>query len=71
MGLFDFLFRNKKRCETAEICGDCGELIQNCKCEKGGQGKTNKKLVSKHENDDFDDLEFDEMNDVWDELDGI
>ena len=36
MGLFDFLFDNKKKKETSsfdEYCENCGELLEDCECD--------------------------------------
>jgi len=36
MGLFDFLFYNKKKKETSsydEYCENCGELLEDCECD--------------------------------------
>ena len=48
-----------------EYCESCGELLEDCECD-------NKELSRQdigQEDEEMDDLEFDEMNDVWDEMD--
>lgn len=44
-------------------CESCGELLEDCECEWKHYSKEDISL------DNMDDLEFDEMNDIWDELD--
>lgn len=41
-------------------CESCGELLEDCECDWRGQSKQD---ISQ----DMDDLEFDEMMDIWDE----
>lgn len=43
-------------------CESCGELLKDCECDWKEQSKQD---ISQ----DMDDLDFDEMNDVWDEMD--
>lgn len=45
-----------------ERCESCGELLEDCECDNKRQSKQD---ISQ----DMDDLDFDEMNDVWDEMD--
>ena len=35
MGLFSFLFKNKKETTSAydEYCENCGELLEDCECD--------------------------------------
>jgi hypothetical protein len=44
-------------------CESCGELLEDCECDWQDQSRED---ISQ----DMDDLEFDEMNDIWDEEDG-
>lgn len=57
---------NKKQLDYNEYwethCESCGELLEDCECDWKGQSKQD---ISQ----DMDDLEFDEMNDIWDEMD--
>lgn len=74
MGFFDFLFgtQNKKKQPTKQQddfdwethCESCGELLEDCECDWKQQSRQD---IS--QDDEMDDLDFDEMNDVWDELD--
>ena len=68
MGFLDFIFGNKnaKKKEDLssfdEYCENCGELLEDCECDD--------KWLSKQDiSQDMDDLEFDEMMDIWDEED--
>lgn len=76
MGLFEFLaaianssskYNKKKKKQDFNDwethCESCGELLEDCECDWKGQSKQD---ISQ---DDMDDLEFDEMNDIWDEMD--
>lgn len=76
MGILDFLLAlsrskkniNKKNKEQSCFdwethCESCGELLEDCECDWHKQSKQD---ISQ---DDMDDLEFDEMNDIWDEMD--
>lgn len=75
MGILDFLFalsqpnknekKNKKHndFDWETHCELCGELLEDCECDRQKQRKQD---ISQ---DDMDDLEFDEMNDIWDEMD--
>ena len=54
----------KKEFDWETHCESCGELLEDCECDWRGQSKQD---ISQ---DDMDDLEFDEMNDIWDEMDG-
>lgn len=73
MGLLSFLFglsdnknANKKRgfFNWETHCESCGELLEDCECDWREQSCLD---ISQ----DMDDLEFDEMNDVWDEMDSL
>jgi len=56
--------KNNKDNEYWEThCEFCGELLEDCECDNKHQSKQD---ISQ---DDMDDLEFDEMNDIWDEMD--
>ena len=64
MALFDFLLKRKKKSENSfdEYCENCGELLEDCECDD--------RWISKQDiSQEMDDLEFDEMMDVWDEMD--
>ena len=71
MGFWSFLLglskpTNKRKQQKSGFtwethCESCGELLEDCDC-KG----VRKQDISQ---DGIDDLDFDEMNDVWDELD--
>lgn len=82
MGFFDFLNTlfdgkqkknnktniNKNKNQPDETdwethCESCGELLEDCECDWREQSRQD---IGQ---DEMDDLEFDEMNDVWDELD--
>ena len=75
MGILDFLLalsgskkNTKKNKEQSGFdwethCESCGELLEDCECDWQKQSKQD---ISQ---DDMDDLEFDEMNDIWDEMD--
>lgn len=73
MGLLDFLFgfnqpkknNPKDNFDWETHCESCGELLEDCECDWKGLSKRD---ISQ---DDMDDLEFDEMNDIWDEDDGL
>lgn len=53
----------KKNFNWETRCESCGELLEDCECDWKRQSKQD---ISQ----DMDDLEFDEMNDIWDEMDG-
>jgi len=53
----------KKNFNWETHCESCGELLEDCECDWKRQSKQD---ISQ----DMDDLEFDEMNDIWDEMDG-
>lgn len=53
----------KKEFNWEAHCESCGELLEDCECDWREQSKQD---ISQ---DDIDDLEFDEMNDIWDEMD--
>ena len=68
MALFDRFLKDKKVVEVEiesefdEYCENCGELLEDCECDD--------RWISKQDaSQEMDDLEFDEMNDVWDEMD--
>lgn len=68
MGLLDFLLKKTKKkdhlSDFDEYCENCGELLEDCECDD--------KWLSKQDiSQEMDDLEFDEMNDIWDEEDNL
>ena len=73
MGFWSFLLglskpTNKRKQQKSRFswethCESCGELLEDCECDWKHQSKQD---ISQ---DDMDDLEFDEMNDIWDEMD--
>ena len=69
MGLFDFLFDNKKKKETSsfdEYCENCGELLEDCECDNRELSMEDIALMDmldeddEMEEDDFEDEEEDE-----------
>lgn len=66
MGFLDFIFKKKNNnndlSQFDEYCENCGELLEDCECDDNWLSKQD---ISQ----EIDDLEFDEMNDIWDELD--
>ena len=73
MGFFSFLYeltkplkKNKKNknndFDWETHCESCGELLEDGECDWKNQSKQD--IFQ-----DMDDLDFDEMNDVWDEED--
>ena len=64
MGLFDFL-NNKNNHNTNsfdEYCENCGELLEDCECDDAWLSKQD---ISQ----DYDDIEYLELVDVFDEED--
>lgn len=69
MILMDMMKKDKKKKPKKDYteywethCESCGELLEDCECDWKKQSKQD---ISQ----DMDDLEFDEMNDIWDEMD--
>ena len=68
MGLFSFLHKlvkpRKNKTYNAfnwELhCESCDKVLEDCECDWKNQCK-------QETSQDMDDLEFDEMNDIWDE----
>ena len=68
------LNREIDKFNNTHMCIECGKLIKGCECKdvKRGVPKTAvKKQQVVLQDNDMDDLEFDEMNDVWDEMDAL
>lgn len=76
MGLFSFLYEltkpSKKKINNNDDelnwethCESCGELLEDCECDWQEQSKQD--INQEY----LDDLDFDEMNDVWDEEDNL
>ena len=57
-------------------CRHCGKLFENCTCDckrykRPDKQKTLEEVIEEQITEDIDDLELDEMNDVWDEMDSL